>query len=55
MMVFIHIDRYSLGDCYLTLMLLVANLANTKRCEKPKNMTETLENGTHLRLLSESY
>ena len=29
----------------LTLMLLVANLANTKRCKKPRKITETLANG----------
>ena len=29
----------------LTLMLLVANLANTKRCKKSKKSTETLANG----------
>ena len=26
-------------------MLLVANLANTKRCKKPRKITETLSNG----------
>ena len=29
----------------LTLMLLVANLANTKGCKKPEKITETLANG----------
>ena len=30
---------------HLTLMLLVANLANTKRCKKTRKITETLANG----------
>ena len=30
---------------WLTLMLLVANLADTKGCKKPEKMTETLANG----------
>ena len=36
-----------------TLMLVVANLANTKWCKKKRKMTETLAMGTHLRVLSE--
>ena len=44
--------RYSRG---LTLLLLVANLANTKMMQKFLEMTETLAHGTHLRVLNESY
>ena len=41
---------------FLTLMLQVANLANTKWCKKAEKLiTETLQMGTHLRVLSESY
>ena len=36
-------------------MLLVANLANTKRRKKSAEMTETLAYGPHLRVLSESF
>ena len=39
----------------LTLMLLVANLANTKRCKKSEIYLKTCQMGTHLRVLSESY
>ena len=38
-----------------TLMLLVANLANTKWCKKPEEWLKTWHMGTHLRGLSESY
>ena len=38
---------------YLTIMLLVANFANTKWCKKPEKMTETL--ARDLRGLSKSY
>ena len=46
----IHIKIYSkmLRDCVsfdLTLMLLVANLANTKRCKILRKMSETLAHG----------
>ena len=39
----------------LTFMLVVANLANTKWSQKPDKMTETLANGTHLRVLIKSF
>ena len=40
---------------YLTLMRLVANLANTKRCRKPEKWLKPWQMGTHLRELRESY
>ena len=39
----------------LTLILLVANLANTKSCIKFKNLLKPCHMGTYLRVLSESY
>ena len=36
-------------------MLLVANLANTKWCEKHENWLKPWQMGTHLRVLSESF
>ena len=39
----------------LTLMLLVANLANTKWCKKPEKWPKPWQMGTHLRVLSESF
>ena len=39
----------------LTLMLLVANLANTKSGKKPGKLLKPWHMGTHLRVLSESY
>ena len=39
----------------LTLMLLVANLANTKWCKKTWKWTKPWQMGTHLRVLSESF
>ena len=47
--------RFSLGTNMLTLMLLVANLANTKWLEKPGNWLSPRHMGTHLRVLSESF
>ena len=41
--------------CLLTLMLQVANLADTKSCKKPEKWPKLLQMGTHLRVLSESY
>ena len=38
----------------LTLMLLVANFANTQWCKKPEKWLKPLHMGTHLRVLSES-
>ena len=49
------------GKCIslsLTLVLLIANLANTndeKNTKNDRKMTETLHMGTHLRVLSEGY
>ena len=42
-------------DPELILMLLVANLANTKWCKKPENLLKPLHMSTHLRALSESF
>ena len=39
----------------LTLMLLVANLANTKWCKNPEKWLNPWHMGTHLRVLYESY
>ena len=39
----------------LTLMLLVANLANTKWCKKTWKCLKPLQMGTHLKVLSESF
>ena len=39
----------------LTLMLLVANLVNTKWCKKTEKRLKPWHMGTHLRVLSESY
>ena len=39
----------------LTLMLLVANLANTKRCKKPDKLLKPWQMGTHLSVLGESF
>ena len=39
----------------LTLMLLVANLTNTKKCKKPEKLLKPWQMGTHLRVLSESF
>ena len=39
----------------LTLMLLVANLANMKWCKSPEKIIETLAYGTHLIVLSNIY
>ena len=36
-------------------MLLVANLANTKRCKITEKLLKPWQMGTHLRVLSESY
>ena len=46
---------YRCGPLYLTLMLLVANLANTKWSKKPEKWLKPWHMGTHLRVLSESY
>ena len=40
---------------WLTLMLLVANLAITKWCKKPEKLLKPWQTGTHLRVLSKSY
>ena len=39
----------------LTLMLVVANLANTKWCQKPEKWLKPWQMGTHLRVLGESF
>ena len=39
----------------LTLMLLVADLANTKWCKNPEKWLKLWHMGTHLKALSESY
>ena len=39
----------------LTLMLLVANSANTKLCKKPEKWVKLLQMGTHMKVLSESF
>ena len=39
----------------LTVMLLVANLANTKWCKNPEKWLKPWHMGTHLRVLSKSY
>ena len=39
----------------LTLMLLVATLANTKWCKNPGKLLKLGQMGTHLRVLSESF
>ena len=39
----------------LTLMLLVANLANTKRCKKNEKLLKPWQMSTHLRVLGESF
>ena len=49
---FRHAGKHFLS---LTLMLLVANLANTKCCKKPEKGLETWHMGTHLRVLNESF
>ena len=36
-------------------MLLVANLANTKRCKKHEKLLKPWQMGTHLRVLGESF
>ena len=49
---------HSLSDhlvCLLTLMMLVASLANTKWCNKPEKWLKPWQMGTHLRVLSESF
>ena len=40
---------------YLTLILLVSNLANTKWCKNPEKLLKPWEMGTHLRVLSQNY
>ena len=45
----------SLSIIYLTLILLVANLAKTKWCKKPEKWLKTWQMGTHMRVLSESF
>ena len=42
-------------SCMLTLMLLVANFANTKLCKKPEKCLKPWQMGTHLKALNESY
>ena len=39
----------------LTIMLLVANLSNTKRCKKPKKWPKPWHMGTHLRVLKKCF
>ena len=39
----------------LTFMVLVANLASTKRCKKAEKLLKPWHMGTHLRVLSESF
>ena len=39
----------------LTLMLLLAYLANTKWCKKPEKLLKPWQMGTHLKALNESY
>ena len=41
--------------CVLTLVLVVANLANTKWCKKTRKWLKPWHMGTHLRVLSKSY
>ena len=36
-------------------MLLVANLANTKKCKNPEKSPKPWQMATHLRVLNESY
>ena len=48
-----HISELSLAD--LSLMLLVANLANTKWWKTPDKWLNPWHMGTHLKVLSESY
>ena len=42
---FVHCTKVTSASEGLTLMLLMATLANTKWCKSPKNFTETLANG----------
>ena len=48
----IFVEIYNLS---LILMLLVANLANTKWCEKYEKWPKPWHMGTHLRVLDESF
>ena len=47
--------KISLGMYGLTLMLLEANLANTKYCKNPEKSLKPWHIGTHLRVLREGY
>ena len=47
--------RLEKSERYLTLMLLTANLPNSKWRKKPKKQLKPWYMGTHLRVLSESY
>ena len=49
------VPQFSRTSVKLTLMLLVANLANRKWCKKPYKWLKPWQMGTHLRVLSESY
>ena len=51
----VSIDQWSSRAGCLTLMLLVANLSNAKRCKKPEKWLKPWQTGTHLRVLSESF
>ena len=51
----VKIFNYMLVIDILTLMVLLANLANTKCCKKSEKRPKPCHMGTHLRVLSKSY
>ena len=48
-------DHVAMCMRVLTLMLVVANLTNTRWCKNPEKWLKTWHMGTHLRVLSKSY
>ena len=48
-------SKVTLDSQFLTLMLLVTNLANTKWCKKPEKWPKPWQMGTHMKVLGESF
>ena len=51
----LHTRSHVVGGRVLTLMLLVANLANTKWCKNSEKWRKPWQMGTHLKVLGESF
>ena len=50
-----NMESFTKVFAFLTLMLLLANMAKTKRCKKPEKWLKPWQMGTHLKALRESY